>query len=102
MQQESAETYSEQGGQPSSPSLTRLRAIARKFKVIRVRSDTYCDPLIQKILQKHILDNFAKTAKLCKASDDAYYQLSWMIVNDQNYYFNTKTQIGQYVNNKEF
>ena len=64
MQQESTETYSEQGGQPSSPSLTRLRAIARKFKVMRVKSDTLSDPFIHKIIKNHILDNFDKAAKL--------------------------------------
>jgi hypothetical protein len=80
VQQESAETYSEQGGQPSSPSLTRLRAIARKFKVIRVRSDIFCDPFIQRSYKKRILDIFDETAKLQKASNDAYNQGKWLVL----------------------
>ena len=44
---------------------------------MRVGSDTFCDPYIQKITEKwtlknYIFTNFDEAGKLCKASDDAY------------------------------
>ena len=57
------------------------------LQVMKVRSDTFCDTFIQKIIERwtlknYIFANFDEARKLCKASNDAYDCEGWLILQD--------------------